>query len=257
MAQQPTNDDTIRAQANAELLQLVSFEIGTEQYAVPLLAVQSINRMMQVTPAPGQAAFVEGVVNLRGKVIPVVDLRRRLGKAVKDTTGDERIIVVEIQGEAGTHVVGLVVSKVDRVLRIGGSTIEQTPDTANAPASAAILGVARLDGGPLARGILNKIGFDQLEEACDGVDALQKVASFEPELILVDWNMPEMNGLAFVQQYRAQGGTAPVIMVSGEAEKARVVAAMKAGVNNYIIKPFTPDTMSQRIRETLERNAAA
>ena len=109
----------------------------------------------------------------------------------------------------------------------------------------------------IQKGILTKLGFETLEEACDGLDALGKVASFGPELLLVDWNMPNMDGLTFVKKYRASGGTSPIIMVTTEAEKSRVVEAIKAGVNNYVVKPFTPDIMAQRIKETLERCAAA
>jgi len=109
----------------------------------------------------------------------------------------------------------------------------------------------------IQKGILNKLGYETLEEACDGLDALGKVASFNPELLLVDWNMPNMDGLTFVKKYRASGGTSPIIMVTTEAEKSRVVEAIKAGVNNYVVKPFTPDIMAQRIQETLERCAAA
>lgn len=109
----------------------------------------------------------------------------------------------------------------------------------------------------IQKGILTQLGYTELEEACDGLDALSKVGAFGPELLLVDWNMPNMDGLTFVKKYREQGGTSPIIMVTTEAEKSRVVEAIKAGVNNYVVKPFTPDVLSERIRETLDRCAAA
>ena len=109
----------------------------------------------------------------------------------------------------------------------------------------------------IQRNILMQLGYKEIEEACDGQDALSKVAGFGPELLLVDWNMPNMDGITFVTTYRAQGGKSPIVMVTTEAEKTRVVEAIKAGVNNYVVKPFTPDSLSQRINETLSRTKAA
>lgn len=109
----------------------------------------------------------------------------------------------------------------------------------------------------IQKGILTQLGYTEIEEACDGLDAMSKVGAFQPDLLLVDWNMPNMDGLTFVKQFRAKGSKAPIIMVTTEAEKSRVVEAIKAGVNNYVVKPFTPDSLSARIKETLERVSAA
>jgi two-component system chemotaxis response regulator CheY len=104
---------------------------------------------------------------------------------------------------------------------------------------------------------LAPMGYTDCEEAVDGLDAISKAGAYEPDLLLVDWNMPNMNGLEFVEKYRAQGGKSPIIMVTTEGEKSRVIQAIKAGVNNYVVKPFTPDVLLDRIKDTLERAAAA
>ena len=108
----------------------------------------------------------------------------------------------------------------------------------------------------IQRGILTQLDYTLIEEAVDGQDALDKVATFGPELILLDWNMPNMDGITFIKEFRSSGSRVPVIMVTTEAEKSRVVEAIKAGVNNYVVKPFTPDVLGQRIQETLSRAAA-
>ncbi len=109
----------------------------------------------------------------------------------------------------------------------------------------------------IEKSVLAQLGHTDVEEACDGQDALQKLGSFTPDLLLVDWNMPNMDGLTFVKAFRQSNKSTPIIMVTTESEKARVVEAIKAGVNNYVVKPFTPDLLSQRILETTGKAKAA
>lgn len=107
----------------------------------------------------------------------------------------------------------------------------------------------------IQKSVLAQIGHTDIVEASDGVDALSKVQADTPDLILLDWNMPNMDGLSFLKSFRERDRKTPVIMVTTEAEKARVIEAIKAGVNNYVIKPFTPDILSQRIGETVTKVA--
>ena len=109
----------------------------------------------------------------------------------------------------------------------------------------------------IQKSVLSQLGFTNIEEACDGQDALSKVGAYQPDLILLDWNMPNMDGLTFIKTYRQTNKTTPVMMVTTEAEKSRVIEAIKAGVNNYVVKPFTPDVLSQRIQETLSKLQSA
>ncbi len=109
----------------------------------------------------------------------------------------------------------------------------------------------------IQKAVLAQLGYTDVHEACDGQDALSKAAACKPELILVDWNMPVMDGLTFVKTFRQTNKSTPMIMVTTEAEKSRVIEAIKAGINNYVVKPFTPDLLSQRIKETLTKVGVA
>ncbi len=106
-----------------EILQLVSFKIGNEEFGVDILKVQEINRMLTITQVPNAPDFVEGVVNLRGKIIPVVNLRKRLNMPPIENDSKTRIIVVEIQ----ENTVGFIVDEVKEVLRIPKSITEPAP----------------------------------------------------------------------------------------------------------------------------------
>ena len=96
-------------------------------------------------------------------------------------------------------------------------------------------------------------------EAGDGVEALKAILENGGpfDLMLVDWNMPNMDGLTLVQKVRESDKATPIIMVTTEAEKPRIIEAIKAGVNNYVVKPFTPDALLGKIEETMAKLAAA
>lgn len=107
--------------------------------------------------------------------------------------------------------------------------------------------------------VLDTLGPMQYSEAGDGLEALTVIAANPDgfDLILVDWNMPNMDGRTLVAKVREKDKVTPMVMVTTEAEKTRVIDAIKAGVNNYVIKPFTPDSFLERIRQTIEKKKAA
>ncbi len=106
-----------------QLLQLVGFHVGGEEFAIDILHVQEIIRTQQLTRVPNSPEFMEGVMNLRGKIIPVIALRRRFGLDEVAPNKQNRIVVVEIQGT----VLGFIVDAVSEVLRIPADTVEPPP----------------------------------------------------------------------------------------------------------------------------------
>ncbi len=126
---------------NTELLQFVSFNLGDEEYAIEILKVQEIIRMIEITRVPNSPEFINGVINLRGRVIPVLDLGKRIGLPEKEHSGDSRIIVVEIQNK----VIGFIVDKVNIVLRINQNIVEPTPELVGKIESEFISGIAKME----------------------------------------------------------------------------------------------------------------
>lgn len=130
---QLTNDD--------ELLQLVSFKLGNEEFAVDILIVQEINKMIPITKVPNSPEFVEGIINLRGRVIPVVDLRNRFKLGKKQSDKDTRIIVTEINGKT----IGFIVDAVNEVLRIPRNITEAPPELSLSVESKFVKSIGKLD----------------------------------------------------------------------------------------------------------------
>ncbi len=123
------------------IIQLVTFSLGTEEFSIDILKVQEIIRPMDITRVPGAPEFIEGVINLRGRVIPVMDLRRRLGMQAQEETRDTRIVVVEVGGKT----VGLKVDSVSEVLRLSTDRIEPPPSFDNVQNTDCIRGVGKLE----------------------------------------------------------------------------------------------------------------
>ena len=136
-----------------ELLQLVTFSISDEEFGVDILKVQEIIRTMEISKVPRAPDFVEGVINLRGKVIPIIDLRRRFGLTHKQHDKNTRIIVIEMTDV----IVGFVVDAVSEVLRIPASTVEPPPPVVAGMDSEYISGVGKLEGSLLILLDLDKL----------------------------------------------------------------------------------------------------
>ncbi len=106
----------------------------------------------------------------------------------------------------------------------------------------------------IIRNILKQLGFENVEEAENGSDAYEKLDGNKYDFVITDWNMPVMDGMGLLKKIRTDPAmkTLPVLMVTAEAEKDKVVAAIQAGVNNYIVKPFTADVLQEKMDKIFE-----
>ena len=120
------------------------------------------------------------------------------------------------------------------------------------------LKILAVDDSPTMRRIiintLKRAGYSEVLEAKDGKEALAKIKVEDVNFVITDWNMPEMNGLELVKHLRSldEYHDLPILMVTTRSVKEDIIEAMKAGVNNYIVKPFTPETLKEKIQYILD-----
>jgi len=132
-----TNDQLLKG----DIIQLVTFHLGQEEFGIDILKVREIIRPMAITMVPRSAHFIEGVINLRGRVIPIVNLRRRFGMQPKEFNSQTRIIDIEL----GEIIVGFIVDSVAEVLRIPANTVEDPPAIISGIQSDYVRGVGKVD----------------------------------------------------------------------------------------------------------------
>lgn len=104
---------------------------------------------------------------------------------------------------------------------------------------------------------LGLVGISESMEAGDGLEAVKAVEETEFDVILLDWNMPKMSGIDALKAIRQLGKKTPIIMVTTEAEKSRVIEAIKSGANDYLIKPFTPNQLAEKVKNVVGTPAAS
>jgi len=141
-----TMDQAVKLMANREGKYL-TFILAGEEYGIGILKIKEIIGMMTITTIPQTPPFVKGVINLRGKVIPVIDLRLKFGMEAMAYTDRTCIVVVEISAESGNVLVGIVVDTVSEVLNIKANDIENPPTFGTAMNTEFILGMAKVNGG--------------------------------------------------------------------------------------------------------------
>jgi purine-binding chemotaxis protein CheW len=126
----------------------LTFKLGRESYGFPVLGVREIIRLCPITPVPRMAKYIKGVINLRGKVIPIIDLRAKF-QLSSDTYGDRACIIVVQVGAppAAVTLMGAIVDAVEEVVHLGEAELEPTPDFGGSPSTDYVLGMATIRGG--------------------------------------------------------------------------------------------------------------
>ncbi|HOP39750.1 MAG TPA: chemotaxis protein CheW [Geobacteraceae bacterium] len=121
---------------------MVGFVVGNEEFCVDILKVQEIIRMLEITKIPNAPEYAEGVINLRGRVIPVIDFRKRfnLPESSEDSNENRRIVVVDITGTT----IGLIVDQVSHVIKLDGESVSPTPETVKNSAGGCFNGIGRV-----------------------------------------------------------------------------------------------------------------
>jgi purine-binding chemotaxis protein CheW len=147
-------------------LHLVVFRLGKEEYAVPIAWVREVVRVSDITRVPHAPAHIRGVMNLRGRILPVVEIRTRLGLEPGELTPASRVVVADVE----RRVVGLLVDAVGQVTRVKESAISAPPDEVRAAGADAVTGVARV-----GRRLLILLDLSRTLRA-DGVDSLPPMA---------------------------------------------------------------------------------
>ncbi len=104
-------------------------------------------------------------------------------------------------------------------------------------------------------GALSQAGIRDITEVGDGTEAVLAVMAEHFDIVLLDWHMPKMLGIEALRKIRAEGYNMPIIMVTTEADKANVIAAIKAGANDFVVKPVRPETITAKIRKSLEESS--
>ncbi len=140
-----TMDQTLKQMSEKEGKYL-TFSLAEEEYGIEIRKIKEIIGMMPITSVPQTPEFVKGVINLRGKVIPIIDLRIRFGLEKRDYDDRTCIIVVEVEGYTGMVMIGIIVDSVSEVLNIKGDDIEETPTFGTKLNTDYILGMAKMEG---------------------------------------------------------------------------------------------------------------
>jgi purine-binding chemotaxis protein CheW len=140
------NEPAAAMQADARAGKYLTFQLAQEEFGIRVLKVREIMGLQEITAVPQTPSHVKGVINLRGKVVPVIDLRLKFGLPAADYTQRTCIIVTQVKGESSSVMMGIVVDGVSEVLNLSGTEIEDTPDFGDSGGTQYLLGMAKVKG---------------------------------------------------------------------------------------------------------------
>ena len=133
--------ESMKVKETGELRQFISFSVGDEEYGLELLRVKEVIRIREITWLPKAPSFVKGIINLRGDVIPIIDLRDKFGLEAKEATANTRVIVVEVDGK----LMGMIVDSASQVVRIPADQIDPPPPVLGGFSQEFITGVGKME----------------------------------------------------------------------------------------------------------------
>ncbi len=167
------NDNARRDEIDGDLSQLISFSVDGEEYGLDILRVKEVIRAAEVTRLPRAPAFVKGIINLRGDVVPIIDLREKFSYESAEYTDSTRVIVVDVDG----RLVGMIVDEASQVLRIPDSQIEPPPPIVGGLPSHYIKGVGKLEDRLIILLNIDKIlSSDEMQEL-EGLEAESSIVA--------------------------------------------------------------------------------
>jgi purine-binding chemotaxis protein CheW len=140
------NEPAAATQVDARAGKYLTFQLAQEEFGIRVLKVREIMGLQEITAVPQTPSHVKGVINLRGKVVPVIDLRLKFGMQAAEYTQRTCIIVTQVQGESTSVMMGIVVDGVSEVLNLSGTEIEDTPDFGDSSGTQYLLGMAKVKG---------------------------------------------------------------------------------------------------------------
>jgi len=161
--------------ATQETIQLVRFQIGKEEYAIHIDKAQEIIRMQEITPLPKTPDFIKGVINLRGHIIPVIDMHKKLGFSI-DNEDDARIIVVKI----GEKLIGMIVTSVSEVLLINKENLEEPPEIISGLSKEYIEAIGKINETMIVIIKIDKLLSEQEKEKLHNLDTTSEESINEP-----------------------------------------------------------------------------